>query len=449
MLINAKKAFIILLPIIIIITLLKSFSNKILQKPALKIESGKNMTFFIATDIHYLAKELTDGNKAFKDFIESGDGKELTYIEEITDAFIYDIKRKKPDVLLLAGDLTNNGEKESHIKLTKKLKEIEKSGTSVYVVPGNHDISNPWAREFKGHKQHKVPTISDKDFKKLYSDFGYKKAISKDENSLSYLAAPSKDIWLLMLDTNKYKYNLKLGWPEAGGRIKDETYKWIKECGELAKKNNAEIIAVMHHSLIDHSPLIKDNFTIKDNEKLINIFKEYNIKLTFSGHIHIQDIKSFTDGDYTVYDIATSALSVYPHQYGVLKYSPNKGYHYTTSKIDVENWAKENNIPDRNMIDFNRYSKLSFSNHSYRRFYDRLLQLGKFSDSEKRIVSTTTAEINLKYFEGFRNELLSDFKNKEGILLLEESSKNFLKSYVLNMFDDEYTDNTKLRIPIN
>ena len=45
-------------------------------------------------------------------------------------------------MLILSGDLTNNGEKESHIDIAEKLKEIEKNGTAVYVIPGNHEGEN-------------------------------------------------------------------------------------------------------------------------------------------------------------------------------------------------------------------------------------------------------------------------------------------------------------------
>ena len=108
-----------------------------------KIKAKEKVTFLFASDIHYLAKSLTDKGKAFNTFMDSGDGKQLNYIEEIVDAFIVDIKKKKPDVLIISGDLTTNGEKASHIELAKKLKEIRNSGTLVYVIPGNHDIFKP------------------------------------------------------------------------------------------------------------------------------------------------------------------------------------------------------------------------------------------------------------------------------------------------------------------
>lgn len=46
----------------------------------------------MATDIHFLARRLTDHGNAFNTFVKSGDGKRLNYNEEIVDAFILDIK---------------------------------------------------------------------------------------------------------------------------------------------------------------------------------------------------------------------------------------------------------------------------------------------------------------------------------------------------------------------
>ena len=66
------------------------------------------------------------------------------------------------------------------------------------------------------------------------------------------MAAPAEDVWLLMLDSAKYKRNKVLNAPEMGGEISAKTFDWIKECANLAKENNAELIAVMHHSLMNH-----------------------------------------------------------------------------------------------------------------------------------------------------------------------------------------------------
>ena len=68
-----------------------------------------------ATDIHYLSPSLTDYGSIFRETINSSDGKVIRYIDEIMSAFADEVISAAPDILILSGDLTFNGEKASHI----------------------------------------------------------------------------------------------------------------------------------------------------------------------------------------------------------------------------------------------------------------------------------------------------------------------------------------------
>ena len=93
----------------------------------------------LATDIHYFSDSLTDGGPRFQEMVEYGDGKIVTYIDQITDAFLDEVVKQHPDALVLSGDLTLNGEKASHKDLAEKLHRVENHGIPVLVIPGNHD----------------------------------------------------------------------------------------------------------------------------------------------------------------------------------------------------------------------------------------------------------------------------------------------------------------------
>lgn len=82
------------------------------------------LNIMIATDLHYLSKSINDGGEAFSKMMAKGDGKVMKYIEEIVDAFVLEVINRKPDALLLLGDLTFNGERVSHMELAIKLREI-------------------------------------------------------------------------------------------------------------------------------------------------------------------------------------------------------------------------------------------------------------------------------------------------------------------------------------
>ncbi|MFR4122904.1 MAG: metallophosphoesterase family protein, partial [Clostridium sp.] len=112
------------------------------------MKNGKRIV--LMTDIHYLADSLTDKGEEFQYMVEHGDGKLTNYVWEITDAAFEQVEALSPDVIILSGDLTLNGEKESHKELAKKLEQVEKDGIQVVVIPGNHDINNRNAASFDG-----------------------------------------------------------------------------------------------------------------------------------------------------------------------------------------------------------------------------------------------------------------------------------------------------------
>lgn len=414
-----------------------------------KIKSGQDIDFYITTDIHYLSKTLTDNGEAFKKYVLSGDGKQLQYINEILDAFTYHVSNEKPDVLIISGDLTNNGEKLSHVELAKKLEIIEKRGIPVYVIPGNHDISNPWARSFKGDKQYVAESINSRGFSQIYKEFGYAEAISRDKNTLSYLAAPSEDIWLLMLDTNTYKRNFRIGSPQADGKISQETFKWIKKCSALAREKGANIITVMHHSMLNHSPVIQEGYTLNDNEEAIEKFKENDLKLVLSGHIHIQDISSYKKDEDIIYDAATGSLAVYPHQYGILRYSAvDISFNYSTSKVEVEGWSRNTGIIDKNLNNFRDYAEEFFGKLAYDMAYKQLIMEESYSEEEMKAMSDIMRILNLRYFSGTENLNLEDVIDSEGYKLWSDAPESFIKSYISSIFIDIDTDDNNLIIPI-
>jgi 3',5'-cyclic AMP phosphodiesterase CpdA len=422
----------------------------LLSKEDTKPISEKDKIIYIASDLHYLSDKLTDHGVAYAEFSNSRDGKQLDYMDEILDAFSNDIKKSKPDLLIISGDLTCNGEKVSHQDLAEKLKLIEQKGTSIYVIPGNHDILNPWARGFKDDSQYKVDSIDEKEFSTIYSDFGFTEAISNDKDTLSYLAAPSNNLWLLMLDTNKYKNNFDLGSPQTDGILAKSTLDWIQECCDLAKEKGATIITVMHHNILNHSERIQEGFTLNNSDQTRVIFKRNNLNLVFSGHIHIQDISSDKKEIDPLYDIASNALSVFPHQYGVLKYNNlDLSLDYSTARVDVERWAKNVKSKDRNLKNFSKYSEEYFGMKSYDRTYNSLLADTDYTKEEIVLIAETIKTLNTRYFAGIEHLNSKDIINSEGYKLLLNLKDNFLTSYAESISNDNDIDDNQLFIKIN
>lgn len=348
---------------------------------------GSNTTIFVASDIHYMAKDLYDDGEAFLKYSENTNGRNFIYIEEVVNAFAYEIAEKKPDILIISGDLTNNGEKVNHLELAEKLKNIEsESGTKVYIIPGNHDILNPFARSFSGDKMIVADKVSPEEFEEIYKEFGYGEAISRDEFSLSYLAAASDDLWLLMMDTNMYYSNEENGAPTTNGVIYEETQDWIRECVEMAHEKGAEVISVTHHNLLKHSENKYYGYTLNKNERVVALYEELGLTLNLSGHIHTQSVVTheFSKGNInkTIYDIATATMSSYPNRYAILQYKPGKGFTYDTASVDVDGWARSMGQSDENLLNFDEYSKAMYMEGAYKRAYKRLVAEDKYTEEE-------------------------------------------------------------------
>ena len=95
------------------------------------------------------------------------------------DAFLDDMKEEDPDLLILSGDLTLDGEKASHEELAELLEGLSEAGIEVAVIPGNHDINNPDARRYTADGTEKVESITADEFRDIYADFGYVAADSR------------------------------------------------------------------------------------------------------------------------------------------------------------------------------------------------------------------------------------------------------------------------------
>lgn len=414
---------------------------------ALKLPKGKTLSIVVVTDLHYLDKSLFDLGSAFIKYVDTGDGRMFQYNNEIVDAFVDQMIKTKPDILIISGDLTNNGELISHVKLSEKLKKIEMlAKTRIYIISGNHDIQNAWARTFIGDSQVKTETVSWTKFEDLYSDFGYNEAVLRDKDSLSYLATPSEDLWLLMLDTNSYSKTERVWVPYSNGRLLPQTLEWIKTCTALAKKSGARILTVMHHNLLNHNELFT-GYAIDNTTDAQKLFHEENLELVLSGHLHIQDIRKDAFSEDPLYDIATGTLLMAPFQYGTLQYDPLNGFDYLTKKLDVEAWAKQNQLTDPNLLNFTTYATASFWNASYNKAAKRLSALEIYTPLDIHEMATTMADLNLYYFGG-RSDLISDrIRLSSGYSKWTYATEpEFTKDYIMLMARKSLRDNNRIHI---
>jgi len=434
------KKTLLILGVLVFIFLIATIYLTPQEVPMINIDESIKM--YIVADPHLMSEKMTEDSETFNNYLNTVD-RMMKFTGFFLDVVEDDVRKNRPDIVVYPGDLTNNGSMVNHREFEKHLKRIKSTGAKVYVVPGNHDINNKKALYFKDDKIHNTESITRDEFTKIYGNYGYDDAILKDANTLSYLVKPYQNLWLLMLDTTKE-------YPEPGGYLNRDTLNWIVTCSDMAKEENAEIIVVMHHNLLDHSEIIWEDYTLDNNTSVINTLHECDIQVVLSGHIHIQDIKSHTSvtTGSTLYDIATSSLPVFAHQYGQLIYSPSRGYDYETIKLNVEEYALENKIEDENLLSFNEYSEKFFIDNLCRK-HKESIELLDISEEQKEEVFKTVTEMNKKYFSGYRNEALNKLIETEGYKIVEGLGECFIQEYIMGMIKDQNADNNKIHIPIN
>jgi len=396
-------------------------------------EQAEN-TMVVATDLHHLATGLKDDGKAMMSYVANGDGKLLQYSDEIIETFVKEVIDLQPMSVILSGDLTNNGEKASHQELADYLAEIEAAGIPVFVIPGNHDLRNPFALGFEKDKRMRVESVEAADFAEIYAEFGYEEALAKDPNSLSYLAQLSEDIAVFMLDTNRYAHNLEIGVPNPSGEVKEETIQWMKSAIETIP--DMEVIAVMHHNAIPHTEMFIDNYVIDNSQEVMPILAEMGISLTLSGHIHIQDLAQ--DPNTGIHDFTTTAMSVYPHRYGLITLN-DESIQYQTESLDVAAYAKAQGLKDENLLDFDAYTKRDFAERAKAMVLSQMPTT--MPQADRQVMADVMAELNLAYFAGEEADLKAEIMEMEGFEALRNLESPFLQHYIASILLDETNDN--------
>lgn len=394
--------------------------------PLVMPEAGAAIRMVVSTDIHLIAPELVEDGEPFQTAYMSGDGKQINYTSDVLDAFIEQVLEEAPDVLVITGDLSLDGEKKSHQELATRLLEVRRGGIGVYVIPGNHDINNGYAAGFGTEKKYNVEATTPEEFADIYRYCGYGEALQRDENSLSYLAEVSPDLWLLMMDTNKYDYREQMGLPPTGGDISPETLAWMEQCLELAREAGVQVVAASHHNLVDHSTRIRKDYTLDNADEVLALYDKYGVVLNLSGHIHMQSVAS-AKLEHEIFDITTTALCVYDHQYGQLEFRPGEVIRYNVKEVDVESWAFRQNSHDENLLNFEEYSYKFFYDVSYERsIYNLYMDQVPYEEAE--IMAQTMALLNPAYFSGhvadIREDILASdhyamWKQKGGMVSFE------------------------------
>ncbi len=274
------------------------------------------------SDIHYMDPSLlvADGS-AFQTYL-AGDRKLLAESAAIDKAAIDAVIAQQPDILLVNGDETKDGEYVSHLAVSNLLARVAASGTMVYVIPGNHDVNNANAKSFDGSIATPVANVTPEQFSAIYAPFGYNQAIAKDPNSLAYVVEPVSGLWILCMDSCQYTG----GQNPTEGSFTAQRLSWITNELAQAQASGKVVIGMMHHGLLEHftgQKTLFSEYVVDNYQTVASLFASYGMKLVFTGHFHAQDIAQGTFNGNTIYDIETGSAVTYPCPYRVIDLQAN------------------------------------------------------------------------------------------------------------------------------
>ena len=320
---NGSRLLSLLLAVVLVFTL---------TVPALAAEKPQDMNLRIAvmSDLHYLSPDMIADTEDFEHAFNS-DRKLLKESSSVLHEMLERVRADKPDILLVSGDLTKDGEQECHAALAKQLQQLQQDvpGLKIYVINGNHDIRNYNAKNFNTADGKAVPATrtEPEDFKRIY-DFVYSDptvlatftpAEGNKAGGLSYVARPVEGLTIVAMDTCRYsKENTSNGTDEheTSGAISADLEKWVIEQTAAAKARGDLVIGLEHHGLVPHfdvQPTILPMYLVNGYERIAQEYADAGMSVVFTGHMHAVDIAAMTTkAGNTFYDIETGSALTYP-----------------------------------------------------------------------------------------------------------------------------------------
>lgn len=304
------------------------------------------MKFIVMSDLHYISPEMIIDDK--KASINSA-----VTIQSLLDAAAY----RDIDTILITGDLTDKGDKPSHLALVRMLRKLKENGKKVYVTTATHDFNHnraytrkrgdtnskfetqPWDKAYfnvdnADFSQYMAPEslmdpnradpqlvecFSPSELWDLYHEFGRDDAISVENSSYSYCIDLDDKTRCLMLNDN---FRNEEALHDISVTYSPACFKWIEKMVKQAKDDGKFIFACTHHPLLPPSPAYRIGAGNRDMRSpySAHTLADIGINLVFTGHSHFSDV-GFAQSDLgnNLCDITTPSVRFYPPRFRLVK----------------------------------------------------------------------------------------------------------------------------------
>ncbi len=269
----------------------------------------KPVSFYLLTDTHYFEPSLGAEGKAFEAYMK----REQYFMNEsgaiVKSVFGRIAEDKETDIVIIPGDLTKNGEKESHKSFLKELYQLKESGKKIFVITAGHDY-NEWSYGYKNDERIQVEGTAFDELYDMYYDFGYGDAIAFDKRTHSYVAEVADGVRMLAINCDSFN--------NPKGAMDSGLLGWAKEQLDKAKADNCSVFAICHYPVIPSVPVfdLVGDAKIKEWRKVASFLADNGVELVLTGHMHIQSINEFySEKGNRLIDICTSCLVGSPAKY--------------------------------------------------------------------------------------------------------------------------------------
>lgn len=155
------------------------------------------------------------------------------------------LKKEKIDLLIISGDLTDDGEKTDYKFLKKYMKSISK-GTKMIVTLGNHDNKANFRAGWLGEKELECPYNQVFDF---------------------------EDLCVISFDSSLYN--------DPNGKIGKEQLAWLRKAFE--EIGSKPVIIVTHHHLLKNQSSLPP---ADGSEDFMEVIRNKNVICILTGHTH-------------------------------------------------------------------------------------------------------------------------------------------------------------------
>ncbi|MCL2194799.1 MAG: metallophosphoesterase [Oscillospiraceae bacterium] len=318
---------------------------------AAPIAAPARMQIAVISDTHHFSPTQAGYfHEAFFEYVNPSGARMLRQSKDVLYATLAAVAAN-PDVgyLLVAGDLTREGELPGHQSLSAMLRTFQQdTGIQVIVVPGNHDVNAYRGLYFGDGALDFAFSIDAPTFWAMYQDLGphlpnmerfvprpvfypggyrfgrYRPAgyYAEAGGYLSYAVDLAGGAFrLIALDSVKHSpdQNPEGFYYSTSGMVGDDLLNWAVQQAQDAVARGQIPLVMMHHTLSSALPGVAEgrgmnvNFTLDGGLHVAETLADAGVRFAFTGHAHTHsNTRLISDSGNVIYDISTGSVVNYP-----------------------------------------------------------------------------------------------------------------------------------------